>query len=113
MKNLTINIASEFSAFPAGRFEIDGPFNGLKFQTEKLLDPVLEAERTNSKVIISLDGLQSCGSSFLEEAFGGLVRNNHIKKKNLLKVIEVQYSAAHLKRFCDAIFRYINEATPA
>lgn len=65
-----INVASDFSRFPAGRYLSDGPFTGEGFLREKLL-PALEY---SEKVVIELDGTLGYGSSFLEEAFGGLVR---------------------------------------
>lgn len=66
----TINIARDFSRYPAGRYISDGPFTGEGFLTEKLL-PAVEA---NNKICVELDGTLGYGSSFLEEAFGGLMR---------------------------------------
>ncbi|MHB8580512.1 MAG: STAS-like domain-containing protein [Ignavibacteriaceae bacterium] len=66
----TIKVASDFSRYPAGRYADDGPFSGQRFR-EEFLRPVLDA---NDTAIIELDGVRGYGSSFLEEAFGGLVR---------------------------------------
>lgn len=65
-----INIAREFSRYPAGRFCDDGDFSGERFRKE-WLEPIL---RERSRAVIELDGARGYGSSFLEEAFGGLVR---------------------------------------
>lgn len=66
-----INIARDFGRFPAGRYETDGPYSGESFR-EKLLVPAL---RCGSEVItVEFDGARGLASSFLEEAFGGLVR---------------------------------------
>lgn len=65
-----IDIAKDFSPYPAGRYHDDGPFSGEKFRDE-YLRPVLES---GEKAVINLDGARGYGSSFLEEAFGGLVR---------------------------------------
>lgn len=65
-----INVANDFSRYPAGRYKTDGPFSGERFRDE-FLRPVLDA---NDKATIELDGVRGYGSSFLEEAFGGLVR---------------------------------------
>jgi STAS-like domain of unknown function (DUF4325) len=65
-----IKVAEEFSRYPAGRYKADGPFSGEKFR-EEYLRPILEA---NTTATIELDGVRGYGSSFLEEAFGGLVR---------------------------------------
>lgn len=67
---IPVNVAKDFSRFPAGRFKSDGPFSGEAFRD--LLVPHLQnAEETLS---VELDGALGYGSSFLEEAFGGLVR---------------------------------------
>src|SRR5690625_6707889 len=69
-KKTIFKIATGFSEFPAGRYPKDGPHNGETFRTEVLV-PLLESHET---VIVDLDGTDGYGSSFLEEAFGGLVR---------------------------------------
>jgi len=72
----TISIARDFSRTPAGRLPKDGPFNGQRFR-EKFLVPALErAVKEKGKVVVDFDDADSYSSSFLEEAFGGLVRLN-------------------------------------
>lgn len=68
-----IDIAKDFSPFVAGRYRTDGPWSGQRFLEEQLL-PAL---KTGAKVCVKLDGTLGLGSSFLEEAFGGLVRNGY------------------------------------
>lgn len=65
-----IELAREFSPFPFGRYPKHGPFNGERFRTEMLLPPLMAGE----DVTVVLDGARGLGPSFLEEAFGGLVR---------------------------------------
>ena len=65
-----INVAEDYSRYPAGRFRTDGPFSGQKFR-EDLLVPALNDTEI---VEVQLDGTAGFGSSFLEEAFGGLIR---------------------------------------
>lgn len=69
MKVHTIKIANVFSRVPAGRVPADGNYNGQKFRKEFLVKNL----RINDKLIIDFDGLEGSGSSFLEEAFGGLI----------------------------------------
>lgn len=71
MSQITINVARQFSKYPAGRYLEDGPYSGQRFRDE-LLVPALQD--INNRVIIEFDGARGYGSSFLEEAFGGLVR---------------------------------------
>ena len=70
MKTLTVDIAKQFSAEPAGRYVDDGPHSGQVFRDKWLIPALKDSER----VQIVLDGAEGYGSSFLEEAFGGLVR---------------------------------------
>lgn len=70
MNKTTISIASTYSETPAGRYYSDGPFSGEKFRTEILL-PALQSF---DLVEVNFDGTLGYGSSFLEEAFGGLIR---------------------------------------
>lgn len=82
---MTINIAADFSRFPAGRYLSDGPYSGEGFLKEKLI-PAL---KQNGPVKIVLDGTMGYGSSFLEEAFGGLVRLKTWSLNELLNRIEI------------------------
>lgn len=70
---VTINIARDFSRFPAGRYLDDGPYSGAAFR-DRYMKPALDRGET---LVIELDGVRGYGSSFLEEAFGGLVRLGH------------------------------------
>ena len=82
---MTIRIATDFSRFPAGRYLSDGPYSGEGFMREKLI-PALQ---NGGKVQIILDGTMGYGASFLEEAFGGLVRLKQWSLEDLLTKIEI------------------------
>lgn len=68
--SIDINIGKDFSRHPAGRTPKDGKYNGQTFR-EKFIVPYLKEDKT---VRIFLDDAIHYGSSFLEEAFGGLIR---------------------------------------
>lgn len=68
--SVELNIATQFSQFPFGRYPDHGPDNGQRFRDE-LLAPAL---RENDEVTVDLTGARGLAPSFLEEAFGGLVR---------------------------------------
>lgn len=70
MTMTTISVANDFSPVPAGRHREDGPFPGETFRDELLLPALKNFE----DVAVDLDGTEGYGSSFLEEAFGGLIR---------------------------------------
>lgn len=64
----------DFSEFPGPRKESIGPNSGEKFRDSVLL-PVI-ANHPDEQIVVNLDGTAGYGSSFLEEAFGGLLRHN-------------------------------------
>lgn len=74
-----IHIAKDFSRYPGGRWRTDGEFSGQRFR-EELLAPALNA---HDRVILELDGTLGYGSSFLEEAFGGLIREDGFTPRGL------------------------------
>jgi STAS-like domain of unknown function (DUF4325) len=65
-----ISVARDFTEFPFGRYPEHGPFSGQEFRS-RLLVPALKAHR---KVVVDLAGARGLAPSFLEEAFGGLIR---------------------------------------
>lgn len=99
---ITVRIASDFSRHPAGRFVTDGPFSGEAFR-RKFLEPNLGKSQ---EIIIEMDGARGYGSSFLEEAFGGLVRNGFAKELIKSK-ISFKASNPSLKQ---EIIEYIDRA---
>jgi STAS-like domain of unknown function (DUF4325) len=68
MKSIILSVARDFSPSPAGRYIEDGPFPGAVFRDTILIPAV----QNNDVVTVDLDGTDGYGSSFLEEAFGGL-----------------------------------------
>lgn len=64
------SIANSFSKYPAGRFKTDGDYSG-----ERLREIIESILRESDSVVINISGTEGFGSSFLEEAFGGLIRS--------------------------------------
>lgn len=79
MADVTIKVARSFSREPAGRFRTDGPHSGERFRD----DVLVPALKKNAQITVDLDGTEGYGSSFLEEAFGGLVRLRNFTAKGL------------------------------
>lgn len=101
-----IHVATDFSSVPAGRFRMDGPFSGEQFREEHLRPLLARGE----KVIVDLDNVEGYGSSFLEEAFGGLVRYGYFTRSQLRNMLELRCDD---QTYIDEIWSYINEAIPA
>ncbi|MGE0108163.1 MAG: STAS-like domain-containing protein [Bdellovibrionales bacterium] len=102
---MKINIAKDFSPFPAGRYTNEGPRSGQAFRTEMLLPAI----QKGSSVEIELDGTEGYGSSFLEEAFGGLIRVEGLSAEDLLSKIVLVSDDEELKK---EILEYIHQANP-
>jgi hypothetical protein len=106
MPTKVINVAKDFSRYPVGRFVADGPYSGEKFRNQFLL-PALSA--SGSMVVVELDGARGYGSSFLEEAFGGLVRAG-LTGKDILARVRLETSDKSLE---EEIRGYIADAEQA
>lgn len=70
----TISVAKHFSQTPGPRWIKEGEYSGEEFRLECLGPAFLRAVEADGMVLIDLDGAEGFASSFLEEAFGGLVR---------------------------------------
>lgn len=66
----------DFSEYPGPRFASLGTNSGEEFR-DKVLAPAIK-EHGAENVSVNLDGTFGYGSSFLDEAFGGLVRNGQV-----------------------------------
>lgn len=105
-----ISIAKDFSDVPWGRVPADGDFCGENFRERKLL-PALKG--STDKVTIDLDGVEGLGSSFLEEAFGGLVANGHFSADQLSDRLEIVTTNPDFEIYRDLIWQYIKAGKPA
>lgn len=103
---MLINVASQFSPFPAGRFRSDGEFSGERFRDE-LLRPALERD---TEVTVVLAGTKGYGSSFLEEAFGGLVRYGHFSADELSRRLRIEAGDAAYEMYKRRAEKYIRQA---
>lgn len=101
---ITVSVAKDFTRYPAGRYKQNGDTSGQAFRERFLEDPL----RRGETVLVDFDGTIGYGSSFLEEAFGGVVRT--LKKP-------ATYVRAHLKfkssdpSICEEVEEYIEDAS--
>lgn len=86
---INISIAKDFSDVPAGRFLDDGDYTGEKFRKEFLVPALKDADK-NNPVSVDINDIEGCGSSFLEEAFGGLIREEHYTKQKLDEILKIK-----------------------
>lgn len=97
-----ISIAKDFSVYPGGRTPDDGPYSGQEFRDQFLI-PSLESRE---HVIVDFDGTRGYGSSFLEEAFGGLVRCGYSRDD----IVELISFSSSRESIIEEVQRYIDAA---
>ena len=100
---MKIDIAQDFSPKPFGRDHNDGRFSGERFRDEVLLKAFQESDEV---IEVLLDGVtRGFGSSFLDEAFAGLLRNgiSYDDVRSRLKVVTSDQD------YFDEIWEYIED----
>lgn len=103
-KTVHINIAKQFSEQPFARWPEHSPDSGERFRHQFLIPALASAE----SVEVEMKGALGYGSSFLEEAFGGLVRFGYFDKPELKKKLIVKHP---LKSNVQRVWDYIDTAT--
>lgn len=84
---ITINIANDYTKKPGGRNISEGDFSGEDFRIKILLPKYKETKKNQEELVVVLDGGFGYATSFLEEAFGGLVRELHDPDILKIKII--------------------------
>ncbi len=111
---ININIAQDFSTTPAGRTESDHGSNSGETFRRNLLGPKLkEAIKSNSILSVTLDGTAGYPASFLDEAFGGLIREDNFKKSDLKKYLVIRAEDDVYKVYEDMCHKYIADTEPS
>ena len=106
----TYSIAEDFSKTPGGRFRKHGPYSGEAFREDVLCGLLQNAIEAEDKLIIVLDGTAGYGSSFLEEAFGGLVRLGFFDRETVNRHLELQVSDPLYETYRISTIKYVNDA---
>jgi hypothetical protein len=107
-----IQIGNDFSRTPGGRLISDGPDSGQLFRERKLVPALQKAIADGEKVTVVLDGPRGYLSSFLEEAFGGLIRFGLFNPKQLKQSLEIVANDPFYEPYKVLALRYMSEAKP-
>ena len=106
----TIEIGKDFSRTPGGRYISDGPFSGELFRDRLLVPALRKARQSGQRVVVLLDGTRGYLSSFLEEAFGGLVRMSGFSHDELRRLLEIKSIDPFYDTYKLLATRYIADA---
>lgn len=104
---IVINIAEDFSRCPGARYPGEGDYSGEEFRTTILRPKLNEAIASHSRVRIILDGSAGYSTAFLEEAFGGLIREDGFSREQLELI---DYVSDEDPTYIDDIKAYIEDA---
>lgn len=107
-KIISIVIAKDFSEIPGARYPEEGDFSGEDFRVKFLVPKIEEAIRENAHLKIDLDGTAGYGTSFLEEAFGGLIRHNDYTYDQLHDIII--FKSEEDSEYITEIYEYMKDA---
>src|SRR5437016_1322371 len=105
-QQIPLSIAEEFSKTPGPRTRQEGQHSAEEL-SESILDRRFDAAvAADAVLMIDLDGGYGFGTSFLEEAFGGLAR-----KKGIGLVLEhIDFKSEEEPYLRDDVLSYIREA---
>ena len=95
----------DFHPLPHGRYAEDGEGNGQAFR-DRFLVPAL---KEGQALVIDLDGAPGYPSSFLEEAFGGLVRAGY-RPDEIRKLLSFKFSQLGFDRYERRIWDHVDRA---
>jgi len=85
-KHSVLSVARDLSRFPAGRFKKEhGIHSGEAFK-----ELIAKKLQENDTVTVLLNDTMGFGSSWIEEAFGGLVRDNIFSASDLHKKLTIE-----------------------
>lgn len=108
LNTVEVNIPQDFSKYPMGRTDEDGPDNGQRFFREFLLPNI----RAGKHVVVSFDGARAIGSSFLDEAFGSLIRELNMSTKEALSSVTIVANEPAYALYKKMAEQFIREAKP-
>lgn len=105
-----LNVSAEFSPYLGGRYRSHGPWSGEQFREDYLVPRLDQAIGTGEQLIVQLDGVAGVPSSFLEEAFGGLVRTGRFTPQQLASLITLEANDPELWPYLELAKEFIQRA---
>lgn len=105
---IEIKISRDFKRAPGPRLIREGKNSGELFRNEILRDAVRRAIAEGQRLTVNLDGTAGYGKSFLDEAFGGLIRKDKIPYADIIGILDIVSNDQPNQR--DKVFGYLRTA---
>jgi hypothetical protein len=103
-----LSISTDFSRTPGPRFIDEGDYSGEDFRNNKLVPILKKAIEEGKGLRVNLDGTAGYATSFLEESFGGLIRENGMSRDEIKKALLIISEEEEF--LIENIYEYIDEA---
>ena len=104
---MKIDVATDFSMTPGPRFKRLGPHSGEEFR-EAIMRAL--SRHPDEEIEVFLDGTEGYGSSFLEEAFGGIVRHSGFPAAEIRRRLHIRARSRLYESYAEEAQNYLNEA---
>ena len=108
---MLLRIRTDFSTAPGPRACEEGKHSGEEFRKTVLAPRVRDAIDRKESLLIDLDGTAGYGTSFLEESFGGLIREEGFRLAQLKETI--RYKSDDEPELIEEIEAYMSSAEAA
>ena len=100
-------IVTEFGRTPSARKDEEGKLSGKALRN--ILKPLIrQCVEADVILVVDLDGTAGYGTSFLEEVFGGLIRNEGFSLSDLKQ--HITFKTEEDPELEDEIWKYVNDA---
>lgn len=104
-----LKVSVDFSDIPGPRYIREGLYSGEDFRERLLLPRLRQCIENGNTLVVDLDGTQGYGTSFLEEAFGGLIREDRLSLEEISTHID--YISLEEPYLIDDIRDYLKDAS--
>lgn len=100
-------VSEQFSKTPSARTEKEGKHPGVNLRSA-LAPLIKKCIEDAEELTIELDGTHGYGTSFLEEVFGGLIREEHFRYEDLKNTLN--FISEEEPELIDEIWQDIEDA---
>lgn len=115
---MRLNVAKDFTPVPIGRYRKDNKHSGQVFREDVLCPRLRRAIKGGDKLVVDFSEMVGVNPTFLEEAFGGLVRDNAFSAEEVLQALLFEpegepywdYTIQRLKQFVLAAAEHAKDA---
>jgi hypothetical protein len=107
---MRISIRKDFAVAPGFRLRVNGNHSGQEFREDILVPKLRAAIEAGEVLVVDLDGTAGYAPSFLEESFGGLIREEGFTVAQLARFLD--FNSTEEPQLIEETRKYIQDAKP-